>query len=218
MSTLAETVSAAPVVSRSNDVPRSVPAAVQRELERLAAQLLGTHAGVATHPGAYPGCFVMVDVEGSDRSSLWLATGVASILGERLHKNVHVVSTDRAAREKPASASAPRSSTGGSCTLEHVGGSSSEERGNGAWAERLDSLRLGDQPAVLHLASTHDLPDLLLRGRAIDGVLLLVRASRTRRAALETMVHRLTQAGLPLLGCVLLDRIHPVPEKLYRLL
>jgi hypothetical protein len=48
-------------------------------------------------------------------------------------------------------------------------------------------------------------------------VILLVRATQTRRATLAMLERQLAMGGTPLLGAVLLDRDYPIPENLYRL-
>lgn len=209
MTTLTDTAVTGPLTAERDEAPTSATLPVQREVDRLAANLL------ANISGAHPRCLLMMDVGEAGRSSLWLATSVASTLSETLRVNVHVLSMDR---EAPGSPSSIRSAEKQGCTLEYIDPASSDRSGRGTLADRLSSLRVTNRPAIIHLAKDRELADLLPNGRAIDGVVLLVRASHTRRAALQAIVRQLAIAEVSLLGCVLLDRIHPIPEKLYKFL
>jgi Mrp family chromosome partitioning ATPase len=53
-------------------------------------------------------------------------------------------------------------------------------------------------------------------GRACDGLVLVLTASRTRRLVAAQLKDLLRQAQVPLLGTVLTERRFPVPEALYR--
>jgi hypothetical protein len=53
-------------------------------------------------------------------------------------------------------------------------------------------------------------------GRACDGLVLVLTASRTRRLVAAQMKDLLRQAQVPLLGTVLTERRFPIPEALYR--
>jgi receptor protein-tyrosine kinase len=49
-----------------------------------------------------------------------------------------------------------------------------------------------------------------------DGIILVVSAQRTRRAAALKIKASLEAAKIRLLGTVLSDRLFPIPEKIYR--
>lgn len=52
--------------------------------------------------------------------------------------------------------------------------------------------------------------------QACDGLVLVLRANRTRRLVAAQIKHQLCKARVPILGTVLMDRRFPVPEALYR--
>ncbi|MGZ3387446.1 MAG: hypothetical protein ACXVB5_21440 [Isosphaeraceae bacterium] len=53
-------------------------------------------------------------------------------------------------------------------------------------------------------------------GRACDGLVLVLTANKTRRLVAAQIKDQLTNAQVPLLGTVLVERRFPVPEGLYR--
>ncbi len=182
---------------------------LSREVHRLADTLLSGLSGAPAR------CLLMMDVGGARRSSLWLTTSVASNLMERLGTPVHVLSLETAA-PRPSERST-WSADGRGCDPEFMAPSIGGN-GVGRLVERLNTFRGANEPVLLHSSRDEGLATCLLSTGNLDGVVLLVRASRTRRAVLQTAVQRLNLAGVPLLGCVLLDRTYPVPEKLYHLL
>ena len=58
--------------------------------------------------------------------------------------------------------------------------------------------------------------DAVLLGRETDGVILVIEAHSTRRAAAQRAKEALDGAEVRLLGTVLNNRTFPIPEKLYR--
>jgi Mrp family chromosome partitioning ATPase len=60
-------------------------------------------------------------------------------------------------------------------------------------------------------------PESLALGQAVDGVVLVVSANATRRAAAARVKSRLDDLHVPVLGVVLNDRTYPIPQALYRL-
>jgi Mrp family chromosome partitioning ATPase len=55
-----------------------------------------------------------------------------------------------------------------------------------------------------------------LIGQLVDGVVLIVKANRSRREAVRRAKEQLERAHVHLLGAVLDQRTFPIPEKLYR--
>jgi hypothetical protein len=159
---------------------------------------------------------LMVDL-GGNTSSLWVATGVASVLGKAINSMVHVltVGTD-VSQIQWNSADVKSSPLAGSCVLECF-----EDRTLEAarvLSSRLSAIIAEGLTAILHLSQSKEQTLAIPRIERVDGALLLVRAAQTRRAVLESLERRLALAGMPVLGSVLLDRDLPIPEKLYRLL
>lgn len=58
--------------------------------------------------------------------------------------------------------------------------------------------------------------DATLLGQMADGVVLVVEANSTRRAAARKAKQSLEDAGVRVLGVVLNGRTYPIPEKIYR--
>ena len=212
MITATDTVSTMPVTAQATDRPLPLNAQYERELDRLAGNLLSSLTGV------HPFCLLMMELGEGRNSSRWLATGVASVLGERLNRTVHVLSLAEGRNDRRSSSSALRPADAGTYVLESIATRANGRGESGTLAARLESLRETRQPVLLHLSDEQGLTDLLPCAEAIDGVVLLVRASRTRKASLHEVERQLSRAGMKALGCVLLDRVHPIPEKLYRLL
>ena len=210
MTTLTDMASTVSVAAKAVGAPMPMSAQHELELDRLAGNLLSSLTGVR------PFCLLLMELGEGKNSSLWLTTGVASVFGDRLNGTVHVLSLQDAGSTKRPSPSAVRSATADNYVLESI--AAHGRGGSETLAARLGSLRQACQPVLLHLPNERGLADLLPHADAIDGVVLLVRASRTRKASLQDIERQLTRAGMKCFGCVLLDRIHPIPEKLYRLL
>lgn len=58
--------------------------------------------------------------------------------------------------------------------------------------------------------------DSVVFGKSAEGVLLVVAAHATRRAAARQAKALLETAGARLLGAVLTDRTFPIPDAIYR--
>jgi hypothetical protein len=186
-----------------------------REVERLTESLFFDKTGLCRRS------IVMADIGGGRTSSLWLAVGAASTLGKALGLVVRVLSVS--GNGSVAELQAPSESTSldvaaGHCIVERVGESSLSDDNPNSLSSRLSALRAVGCVVIVHMNCLEERVDIPVRTSPIDGVVLLVRAGHTRRAALEAVEKRLAIARLPLLGSVLLDRVHPIPEKLYRLL
>ena len=60
--------------------------------------------------------------------------------------------------------------------------------------------------------------DAIMFGQLADGVILVIKASSTRRAAAMKAKESLEAANVKLLGAILSERTFPIPEALYRML
>ena len=58
--------------------------------------------------------------------------------------------------------------------------------------------------------------DAVLLGQMADGVVLVLEANSTRRAAARRAKQLLEESNVRVLGTVLNNRTYPIPEKLYR--
>ncbi len=206
------------IITKVSETASTITPQVQRQIDRLAASLASSNPASA-NPASAPKCILMMEVGQGKDSSLWLATAAAAVLGAKVKQNVHVLSIEASPKSHPAARKHSMRFAGSrNFTLEQVENFPADRDRTGTVEERLASLRAANQPVIVYLAHGQDLADLLPNARAIDGVVLLVRASKARRAALLAVEHTLISAGIKLLGCVLLDRTYPIPEGLYRLL
>jgi polysaccharide biosynthesis transport protein len=62
----------------------------------------------------------------------------------------------------------------------------------------------------------NDCPATMVLGQFVDGVILVLKANSTHRAAAVKAKENLKASGVRLLGAILTDRTYPVPEGLYR--
>jgi len=69
---------------------------------------------------------------------------------------------------------------------------------------------------VIDAGASLEAPEAALLAAATDGVVLVVRANRTRREVIQKTVRVLHRANCRLLGVVLNDRRYPIPGFLYR--
>jgi hypothetical protein len=212
------TITSKPVPSRGVIAVRPVAGRplltrqAQYEIERL------TESVFYRKNGLHYRSVLMVDL-GGNTSSLWVATSVASVLGKTLHNVVHVLAVGSSVSHGHwRSVERELDSFAGSCILEHISDPTSTVNGMNVLTDRLSAIRADDLITIVHLSQVKEIGLTLPRIDFVDGAILLVRAAQTRRAALEAMERQLAMAGTPLLGSVLLDRVYPIPEKLYRLL
>jgi hypothetical protein len=81
---------------------------------------------------------------------------------------------------------------------------------------RLRELRLEFDYTIVHGPPAALCSDAALLGYLSDGVILVLEANATRRAAAQRAVEILQAANAPLLGSVLSKRTFPIPDGIYR--
>ncbi len=69
---------------------------------------------------------------------------------------------------------------------------------------------------VIDAGASLQAPEAALLAGSADGVVMVVRANRTRREVIQKAVHVLSKTHCHLLGLVLNERRYPIPEFLYR--
>jgi hypothetical protein len=184
----------------------------QHEIERLTESIFYRKSSLRYKS------VLMVDL-GGNTSSLWVATGVASLLGKARHSMVHVLAVEGKASEISHSSEEGELDPGaGTCVLERISDSASTMAGRSLLTDRLSAIRADGLMAVVHLSQLREQAINRSCVEFVDGVILLVRAAQTRRAALGMIEKQMEMSRTPLLGSVLLDRDYPIPENLYRLL
>ena len=209
MTTVADTAADSRFVTATavSEAAASLP--LQREVQRLADMLLPLFLGDT------PRCVHLVDLGGTDRASLWIAAAVGSALGVRLKTEVSVLTLE--AELSDDATGSVRSASWRKSVVEYLPSSEGVSLG-----ERLTELRAANHPfllhSVLHSTAKHGFSEEWLQADSGISVVLLAHASRTRRAALQATIQRLELAGASMLGCILLYRTYPIPEKLYHLL
>ena len=82
---------------------------------------------------------------------------------------------------------------------------------------RLMELRSVFDYVLIDSAPINAYPDATLIGPATDGVVLVVQANKSHRAAVGGAVDRLRAANATVLGVVLNQREYPVPEAIYQM-
>lgn len=81
---------------------------------------------------------------------------------------------------------------------------------------RLAELRLEFDYAIFQGPSAGSHHEAILLGSLCDGVVLVLRANRTRRLAAQKVKDKLRLANATLLGAVLSERTFPIPDAIYR--
>ena len=84
--------------------------------------------------------------------------------------------------------------------------------------ERLAELRLEFDYTVIQAPPAGLYSEAALLGQLSDGMILVLRANSTRRAAAKKVKQMLQATNVRLLGAVLSERTFPIPQKLYKTL
>lgn len=82
----------------------------------------------------------------------------------------------------------------------------------------LQQVRREFDYSILQVTWSRLLSEAIRMGQASDGLILVLGAHGTRKAAAQQIHRTLTTAGVRLIGTVLSGRTFPVPESLYRIL
>ena len=80
----------------------------------------------------------------------------------------------------------------------------------------LMALRARFEYVLIDSAPINGYPDVSAIGPATDGVVVVVQANRSRRAAVARAVNKLKASNTRVLGTVLNQREYPIPEAIYR--
>ncbi len=203
---------ATPAQTSSYALLTSLTHETRAEVERL------THALFLTKEGETRRSVLLGEIGDGPTSSRWLAAGVGAAMAAR-GRSVHILFLGAAPSPTLSldQFSLRRQQTP-DYFLEYFDRNSGTEHFGDAIEKRLADLRSAGDLVILHTDNLLHYPEILSLADQLDGVALIVRASHTRRAAIEAVRAQMTAAEIPLLGAVLLDRIFPIPEKLYRLL
>jgi hypothetical protein len=185
---------------------RMLTSETQREVALLTERLFAGDAGPQRRSA------LLAEVGTKEPSSLWLAAGVAVVLARMIGRTVHLLSLSS---ERVADIS---SGAADQFVLEYVPEATPLLSKADALTNRLSALAASGTPVIVHLPNVADSLGLVARMGTLEGIVLLIRAAHTRKAEVEAVERQLTMAPMPLLGAVILDREHPIPEKLYRAL
>jgi hypothetical protein len=191
---------------------QSLTVSAKQEIERLTEKLFFPNGGTR------PKSVLMMDL-GEGKPSLWVATSAAEALSNALDQVVYVLIVDGDASQVqtvPSASELGRADAG--CVLERITETPGTAEGTKALMDRVSALVADGHTVIIHLPYQEEQARSLPRIDFVSGIVLLVRASRTYRAAIEAIERKLDTAGVPLLGFVLLDRNYPIPVKVYRLL
>lgn len=181
------------------------------EVERL------THALFLTREAEDRRSILLGEIGLGPNSSTWVAIGIGAALAAR-GRSVHVLCLGEPREAPVAKELFALGRKPGNLVLERMDRSSVHNNLPDSIERRLTDIRSAGDTLILHADNLLDYPELLSQADQLDGAALIVRASKTRRAAIEAVRNQLQAAEIPLLGAILLDRTFPIPEKLYRLL
>lgn len=182
------------------------------EIERL------TYSLFLTKEGEHRSSVLLGEIGESPSSSAWLAIGVGAALAARGRRSYVLCLGSSPNAALPIETLSLRRQQAPGCVLEYLDRGSVQGDFGDVLDKRLNDLRASGDTVILHTENLLHYPEVLSLADHLDGVALIVRASHTRRAAIEAVRTQLTAAEIPLLGAVLVDRTFPIPEKLYRLL
>ena len=208
--------------------PPDLGAPAREEIRKLVQSLFLAKSGNGHHG---PRRVVFCGIEEADGSNL-LCARVGRNLAEQVHSQVCIVDAnlrfpgvgrlfDPVPLESDhASATMVSRRVGDNLWL--VCGDSVSANGAGPTLDQLQVCvrDLGDEfaYAVMNAPPVGLYNDAVLLGQMADGVVLVVEANSTRRAATQKAKQALESSNVRVLGSVLNNRTFPIPEKLYRLL
>lgn len=152
---------------------------------------------------------------------------VARSLAQQTVEHVALVGTNHAAIEEtcilpssPRSASIKSRSSRIAVNLWHVPrGVGEVSRGSGTgldWLRWLEELRNEFEFVVIQGPAAGTSSEAPLLGQLTDGIILVLDARSTRRAAARMAKETLDAAQCRMLGTVLTQRMFPIPERIYR--
>lgn len=87
-----------------------------------------------------------------------------------------------------------------------------------AWPSRLNELRREFSYVLIAVPGESANQHRVLLGRSADGVILVLESHLTRRETAWAIKQSLLEASVQLLGAVLNNHAHPIPDKLYDML
>ncbi len=181
------------------------------EVERL------THALFPTRESEDRRAVLLGEIGLGPNASTWVAIGIGAALAAR-GRSVHVLCLGEPREEPAARELFALGRKPGNLVLERMDRGSVPDNLPDSLERRLSEILSAGDTLLLHADNLLDYPELLSQADQLDGAALIIRASKTRRAAIEAVRNQLQAAEIPLLGAILLDRTFPIPEKLYRLL
>ena len=181
------------------------------EVERL------THALFLTREAEKRRSVLLGEIGLGPDASTWVAIGIGAALAAR-GRSVHVLCLGEPREESVGKELFALGRKPGNLVLERMDRNSVPDNLPDAIERRLTQIRAAGYTLILHADNLLAYPELLSQADRLDGAALIVRASKTRRAAIEAVRNQLQAVEIPLLGAILLDRTFPIPEKLYRLL
>jgi Mrp family chromosome partitioning ATPase len=82
--------------------------------------------------------------------------------------------------------------------------------------ERLNEIRKEFDYVVMNAPPLTAFADGMVLGRLLDGVVLVLDASTTRREAAVRVTESLRTTNIPILGAVLNNRTFPIPAAVYK--
>lgn len=189
--------------------------AARAEIERVAHNIFFSRPGEAREAVLFGG------TEDGSRSSEWVVVHIGQFLANRGRQVRVLCLTPELPSGAQARLSDGRSSTillSERCTVEWLSLLGADADIMPGVADRLLDSRKRGESVLVHIENLNRAPELLSVADQLDGVALIVRAARTRKAALAALREHLAAAEVPILGGILIDQDFPIPERLYRVL
>lgn len=87
-----------------------------------------------------------------------------------------------------------------------------------AWPAKLNELRRAFCYVLIAAPPVASHTDTVFLGRSADGVILVLESQSTRRETARAVKQSLAEADVQLLGAVLNNHTHPIPDSLYKML
>ncbi|SEB39210.1 hypothetical protein [Terriglobus roseus] len=189
---------------------RPLNKASRAEIERLARVLFRGAEGSAR-------AILLASLEDDGGSSEWVALHIGHALASN-GSPTHVLCLQQRSEAEPADRYEVSVVLSERCKAVWV-----DERGTHEDTSRqvglhlIEARKCGAQ-AIVHVSNLLHRPGVLTCSRLLDGAALLVRSGYTRKLSLAAARQQIAAADLAVLGGILTDQTHPIPEKIYRML
>jgi hypothetical protein len=195
---------------RSSVLLRPLNSASRTEIERLARVLFrGAEGSVKA--------ILFAGIEDDGCSSEWVPLHMGHTLASN-GRPAHVLCLQRRSEVETAVPGEKLVVLSDRCKVLWLSGVDAHEDLSQIVGQHLLEARKSGAQALVHVANLPRRAEVLSCSRLLDGAALLVRSGQTRKVALAAASQQLAAADLAVLGGILTNQTHPIPEKIYRML